>query len=158
MCQILFTFIHMMSFSPHYSPSRLVLFSITLMFRLSCLGESALHTFLIETCKQQNPIMFLYLGEVGVRDDQSPLPESCNIYPKGAVNWGGRLQMHTRNLILHRHHNNGNSDLFWGCMCTRHWTQCFLICFRLFLRDVISTFLIGGWEMKSLSQSHSSNN
>ena len=82
------------------------------MFRLSCLGESALHTLLIETCKQQNPIMFLYLGEVGVRDAQSPLPESCNIYPKGAVNWGGRLQMHTRNLILHRHHNNGNSDLF----------------------------------------------
>ena len=56
--------------------------------------------------------MFLYLGEVGVRDAQSPLPESCNIYPKGVVNWGGRLQMHTLNLILHLHHNNGNSDLF----------------------------------------------
>lgn len=82
------------------------------MFRLSCLGGSALHTFLIETCKQQNLIMFLYLGEVGVRDAQSPLPESCNIYPKGVVNWGGRLQMHTLNLILHLHHNNGNSDLF----------------------------------------------
>ena len=77
-----------------------------------CLGESALHTFLIETCKQQNPDMFLYRGEVGVRDAQSPLPESYSIYPKGAVNWGGRLQMHTLNLILHLHHNNGNSDLF----------------------------------------------
>lgn len=80
-------------------------------FKLS-LGESALHTFLIETCKQQNPDMFLYLGEVGVRDAQSPLPESYSIYPKGTVKWGGRLQMHTLNLILHLHHSNGNSDLF----------------------------------------------